>query len=97
MESIKGYEGLTKDTCEEYAQLMEDMDIDVKIMFKLIDERNFDKYKRSFLASYVDWQKLKKLVLQNSFNDCGHKLHNDIEHAYQYIISTYADELYYTF
>ena len=97
MKNIKGYEGLEKDSYEEYTQLMEDMDTDVKMMFKLIDEGNVDKYKRSFLTSYVDWQKLKKLILQNPLNDCGHNLHNDIEKAYEHIITVYADELYYTF
>lgn len=93
---IKGYEDLPKDSFEEFTQLLENMDLNVEMLFKTIDN-GIDKYKSIFLYNYNEWQRLKKLMLKNPYNNCNHKLSEEIEEAYNYIINTYEEELYYTF
>lgn len=95
MTTQKGYEGLKKDSFEEYILLSEDMDTCVKVMYKVIDDDL--KYPALFLDNYNTWQKCRKLILQNPYNGCGHRLSNEITEAYNKIIDEYKSELYYTF
>ena len=54
------------------------MDRAVQQMYKAID--NNDKW--LFIEFYERWNTIKRRVMENPFNDCGHKLSLEIKEAY---------------
>lgn len=92
-----GYEELEKNSYEEFRELSKDMDMYCKHMFGLIDKKEVDKYPSLFLDWYNNWNKCKKLILHNVYNDCGHKLHDEIIKAYEKIVTDNKADLYFTF
>lgn len=92
-----GYEELEKNSYAEFKLLNKDMDIYCRHMFDLIDKKEVDKYPSLFLDWYNNWNKCRRLILQNGYNDCGHKLSNEIIKAYEKIVTDNKADLYLTF
>ena len=91
--NMKGYCGTEYNSLEEFKLLLEDMDIDVDVMYKAIDK----DLPKLFLYNYNDWNKCRKIIMNNSYNDCNHVLSKEIKEYYNLIIEKYKDELYFTF